>query len=155
MNQDKSCLVDTVRNDPSTRPPFFWHHIRPEAQQWGILEIWRNAGPATKPFFDLGRYPYNGAEYYGPNANWVTAWLLYSVFRSRDVRNNRNRRRDQQQQQRQHHARFTYAPIEQYAPSSSGFISASQHQYQYGYQQQQEAALRDVAKRYYDPVRNG
>jgi hypothetical protein len=24
--------------------------------------------------------------------NWVTMWLLYSVFRSRDVRNNRNRR---------------------------------------------------------------
>jgi hypothetical protein len=24
--------------------------------------------------------------------NWVTLWLLYSVFRSRDVRNNRNRR---------------------------------------------------------------
>lgn len=28
---------------------------------------------------------------YGPN--WVAGWLLYSVFRSRDVRNNRNRRR--------------------------------------------------------------
>lgn len=27
---------------------------------------------------------------YGPN--WVAGWLLYSVFRSRDVRNNRNRR---------------------------------------------------------------
>lgn len=27
---------------------------------------------------------------HGPN--WVTLWLLYSVFRSRDVRNNRNRR---------------------------------------------------------------
>ncbi len=24
--------------------------------------------------------------------NWVTLWLLYSVFRSRDFRNNRNRR---------------------------------------------------------------
>lgn len=28
---------------------------------------------------------------YGPN--WVAGWLLYSVFRSRDVRNNRNRRK--------------------------------------------------------------
>lgn len=87
MNQNTTYLLDSVRNDPSTRPPFFWHHIRPESQRWGIMEIWRNAGPATRPFFDRGIT--NGE--YGPN--WVAAWLLYSVFRSRDVRNNRNRRR--------------------------------------------------------------
>lgn len=69
------------------RPPFFWHHIRPERQRWGVLEIWRNAGPVTRPLFDRGAT--NGE--YGPN--WVTGWLLYSVFRSRDVRNNRNRRK--------------------------------------------------------------
>lgn len=87
MNSDTSDLVDNLRNDPSTRPPFFWHHIRPDRQRWGIIEIWRNAGPLTKPLFDRGAT--NGE--YGPN--WVTGWLLYSVFRSRDVRNNRNRRR--------------------------------------------------------------
>lgn len=87
MNRDTSDLLDSLRNDPSTRPPFFWHHIRPERQRWGIIEIWRNAGPVTRPLFDRGAT--NGE--YGPN--WVTGWLLYSVFRSRDVRNNRNRRR--------------------------------------------------------------
>lgn len=51
------------------------------------MEIWRNAGPLTRPLFDRGGT--NGE--YGPN--WVAGWLLYSVFRSRDVRNNRNRRK--------------------------------------------------------------
>lgn len=87
MNQDNSDLLDNLRNDPNMRPPFFWHHIRPERQRWGVMEIWRNAGPVTRPLFDRGAT--NGE--YGPN--WVTGWLLYSVFRSRDVRNNRNRRK--------------------------------------------------------------
>jgi hypothetical protein len=87
MNQDTSHLLDSVRTDPNTRPPFFWHHIRPDHQRWAIMEIWRNAGPLTRPLFDRGGT--NGE--YGPN--WVAGWLLYSVFRSRDVRNNRNRRK--------------------------------------------------------------
>jgi|SRR5436190_7531147 hypothetical protein len=87
MNRDNSDLLENLRNDPSVRPPFFWHHIRPERQRWGVMEIWRNAGPVTRPLFDRGA---TSGEY-GPN--WVTGWLLYSVFRSRDVRNNRNRRK--------------------------------------------------------------
>lgn len=87
MNQDNSYLVDNIRADPTTRPPHFWHHIRPEHQRWAILETWYSAGPQTRPLFDRGHT--NGE--YGPN--WVTGWLLYSVFRSRDVRNNRNRRK--------------------------------------------------------------
>ncbi|WEW57631.1 hypothetical protein PRK78_003098 [Emydomyces testavorans] len=85
MNQ--SDLLDNLRNNPDIRPPFFWHHVRPDRQQWGIVEIWRRAGPVTRPLFDRGVT--NGE--YGPN--WVTGWLLYSVFRSRDIRNNRNRRK--------------------------------------------------------------
>jgi len=87
MNQDTSNLLDNVRADPATRPPFFWHHIRPDRQRWAILEIWRNSTPLTRALFDRGAT--NGE--YGPN--WVSGWLLYSVFRSRDVRNNRNRRK--------------------------------------------------------------
>ncbi|KAJ5155210.1 hypothetical protein N7492_008013 [Penicillium capsulatum] len=87
MNQDNSFLIDNIRADPTTRPPHFWHHIRPENQRWAIMETWSNAGPQTRPLFDRGHT--NGE--YGPN--WVTGWLLYSVFRSRDVRNNRNRRK--------------------------------------------------------------
>jgi hypothetical protein len=87
MNQDTTNLLDNIRADPNMRPPFFWHHIRPDRQRWAILEIWRNAAPLTRPLFDRGIT--NGE--YGPN--WVAGWLLYSVFRSRDVRNNRNRRK--------------------------------------------------------------
>lgn len=87
MNQDTSHLLDSVRADPATRPPFFWHHIRPDCQRWAIMEIWRNAGPLTRPLFDRGG---TNGEY---RPNWVAGWLLYSVFRSRDVRNNRNRRK--------------------------------------------------------------
>ena len=87
MNQDTSHLLDSVRADPNTRPPFFWHHIRPDHQRWAIMEIWRNAGPLTRPLFDRGG---TNGEY---SPNWVAGWLLYSVFRSRDVRNNRNRRK--------------------------------------------------------------
>lgn len=87
LNQDTSHLLDDIRADPNTRPPFFWHHIRPDRQRWAVMEIWRNAGPLTRPLFDRG----GTSGEYGPN--WVAGWLLYSVFRSRDVRNNRNRRK--------------------------------------------------------------
>lgn len=87
LNQDTSSLLDNIRADPNTRPPFFWHHIRPDRQRWAVMEIWRNAGPLTRPLFDRG----GTSGEYGPN--WVAGWLLYSVFRSRDVRNNRNRRK--------------------------------------------------------------
>lgn len=88
MNQDNSNLLENLRSNPEIRPPFFWHHIRPDRQQWGILEIWNRAGPVTRPLFDRGIT----IGEYGPN--WVTGWLLYSVFRSRDIRNNRNRRKN-------------------------------------------------------------
>ncbi|KAF7586401.1 hypothetical protein BBP40_008938 [Aspergillus hancockii] len=93
LNEDKSNLLDSVAHDPSTRPPFFWHHIRPECQRWGIIEIEQNAGPLSRGIFARGA---TGGEY-GPN--WVAGWLLYSVFRSRDVRNNRNRRKGDDQGQ--------------------------------------------------------
>lgn len=88
MNTDPSNLLDSIRADPSTQPPYYWHNIRPECQRWGVLEIWRTSSPHTRPLFDLGAT--NGEH--GPN--WVAGWLLYSVFRSRDARNNRNRRRN-------------------------------------------------------------
>lgn len=87
MNLDTANLLDNVRADPATRPPFFWHHIRPDCQRWAILEICHNAPPLVRGLFERGAT--NGE--YGPN--WVAGWLLYSVFRSRDVRNNRNRRK--------------------------------------------------------------
>ncbi|KMQ47046.1 hypothetical protein HL42_2299 [Trichophyton rubrum] len=85
MHRSNSDLLDNYRADPNMRPPYCWHYIRPERQRWGVMEIWRNSGPVTRPLFDRGA---THGEY-GPN--WVTGWLLYSVFRSRDIRNNRHR----------------------------------------------------------------
>ena len=88
LNSDRSSLVEQQRLDASIRPPFFWHHIRPERRRQAIVDTWQHARPGSDPrrFFDLGAT----AGEHAPN--WVTLWLLYSVFRSRDVRNNRNRR---------------------------------------------------------------
>ncbi|KAF7712740.1 Uncharacterized protein PECH_001388, partial [Penicillium ucsense] len=121
LNQDTTHLLDTVRADPNTRPPFFWHHIRPDHQRWAIMEIWRNSGPLTRPLFDRGGT--NGE--YGPN--WVAGWLLYSVFRSRDVRNNRNRRKGES------------------AAGDSGLDKRTK----------QAEETTSKKKGYYDPVRNG
>lgn len=88
MNQDRSNLIDEKRNDLDCRPPFFWHHIRTERRRCGIWETWQQAPPGStaRDLFDRGQT--NGEH----APNWVTLWLLYSVFRSRDFRNNRNRR---------------------------------------------------------------
>ncbi|GCB23555.1 hypothetical protein AAWM_06440 [Aspergillus awamori] len=62
LNEDPSNLLDIYR---TTKPPYFWHHIRPERQRWGINEIARNASPLTRPLFARGM---TSGEY-GPN--WV------------------------------------------------------------------------------------
>ena len=88
MNQDRTNLIDERLGDAATQPPFFWHHIRPDRRRQAIMETWQRgqAGTITRRLFDCGAT--NGE--YAPN--WVTLWLLYSVFRSRDFRNNRHRR---------------------------------------------------------------
>ncbi|KAL5343700.1 hypothetical protein BJX70DRAFT_393757 [Aspergillus crustosus] len=110
LNEDPSNLLDAVAADPSTKPPYFWHHIKPDRQQWAIREIARNATPRTRPLFASG----DTSGEYGPN--WVAGWLLYSVFRSRDVRNNRNRRKgeDQGQPSRQLKQTDTGQPKKEY-----------------------------------------
>lgn len=88
LQADRNSLVDDRRSDPNTQPPYFWHHVTRERQQWAIVSTWQNAqvGTTARMLFDRGAT--NGEH--GPN--WVTQWLLYSVFRSRDTRNNRSRR---------------------------------------------------------------
>lgn len=88
INSDRTSLVDDKRNDNSITQPFFWHHIRPERRRQAIIDTWQQAKPGTvqRSLFDRGAT----TGEFGPN--WVTQWLLYSVFRSRDIRNNRNRR---------------------------------------------------------------
>ncbi|ETI25060.1 hypothetical protein G647_04430 [Cladophialophora carrionii CBS 160.54] len=88
LNADRSNLIDDKRNDASITTPFFWHHIRQDRRRQAIIDTWQQAKPGTvaRTLFDQGATTGEHAP------NWVTLWLLYSVFRSRDIRNNRNRR---------------------------------------------------------------
>lgn len=90
LNSKRDFLVEQQRQDSSIQPPFFWHHIRPECRRQAVIDTWQNArvGSQARRLFDMGATSGEHAP------NWVTLWLLYSVFRSRDVRNNRNRRGD-------------------------------------------------------------
>jgi hypothetical protein len=87
MKKDRTNLLDELINNPTVEPPFFWHQMKPERQRWAIEEVWRNGSPLTRPFYDRGAT----TGEHGPNA--VTRWLLYSVFRSRDDRNDRTKRK--------------------------------------------------------------
>lgn len=88
INRDRTNLKDEQQEDESIQPPFFWHHIREDRREAAVRQTWQNARPGSiqRHYFDLGLT--NGDH----RPNWVTLWLLYSVFRSRDIRNNRNRR---------------------------------------------------------------
>jgi hypothetical protein len=91
INADRSSLVEEQRNNQATKAPFFWHHIRPDRRRQAIMETWHGArrGTDQRRLFDCGQTDGEHAP------NWVTLWLLYSVFRSRDIRNNRNRRNEE------------------------------------------------------------
>ncbi|KAJ9611574.1 hypothetical protein H2200_004758 [Cladophialophora chaetospira] len=88
LNGDRTNLIDDKRTDSSITTPFFWHHIRQDRRRQAIIDTWQQAKPGTvaRSLFDQGATTGEHAP------NWVTLWLLYSVFRSRDIRNNRNRR---------------------------------------------------------------
>ncbi|PYH34528.1 uncharacterized protein BO87DRAFT_425774 [Aspergillus neoniger CBS 115656] len=140
LNESPSNLLENYK---ALKPPYFWHHIRPERQRWGINEIARNASPLTRPLFARGMT----TGEYGPN--WVAGWLLYSVFRSRDVRNNRNRRRGVIGVQGGEDGR---ASSPQMGVRHDGGASASVSVSAGG---SAGGAASSGKKEYYDPVRNG
>ena len=88
INTHRVNLIEDKQRDPTVNPPFYWHHVRPEVQRAAIREVWQRApaNSAARRLFDLGATDGEGAP------NWVTHWLLYSVFRARDDRNNRHNR---------------------------------------------------------------
>lgn len=88
INNSRSNLVDGKRTDPEVKSPFFWHHVRPEIREQAVRAVWQQAeaGTSVRKLFDLG------ATDGDLSPNWVTLWLLYSVFRARDDRNNRSKR---------------------------------------------------------------
>ena len=63
------------------RAPYKWDEISETAKHWEILTVVNNAGPHTRPYYNLGRYMTNVNE-----ENWVARWYLWHSFRYRFVR---------------------------------------------------------------------
>lgn len=89
LTASRQYLSAERRNDLNTKPPYSWHWIDRESQQRAVVELWQKApvGSIQRKHFDKGATSGEHAP------NWVTLWLLYSVFRSRDIRNNRSHAR--------------------------------------------------------------
>lgn len=62
------------------RAPYKWDEISETAKHFEILTVVNNAGPHTRPYYNLGRYVTNVNE-----ENWVARWYLWHSFRYRLV----------------------------------------------------------------------
>lgn len=67
--------------DSSVTAPYKWDEISETAKHAGILTVVNNAGPQTRPYYEMGRYMTNVNE-----ENWVARWYLWHSFRYRFVR---------------------------------------------------------------------
>lgn len=82
LSLSRDNLVENIRKDPSVQPPFAWDNLSETARHKEILNIYRNASPQTRRYYDVGAWRD------GPNEeNWVVKWCLWHVFRYRDNRN--------------------------------------------------------------------
>lgn len=73
-------------SEQNVQPPFSNAQLNETATHREILNIYQQARPETRSFYDMGRDT-DGIE----EENWVIRWLLWHVFRYRDNRN-KNRR---------------------------------------------------------------
>ncbi|KAJ8111636.1 hypothetical protein OPT61_g5818 [Boeremia exigua] len=86
LSRDERNLTDQSRADPSVTAPYKWDEISETAKHVEILTLVNNAGPHTRPYYEMGRYMTNVNE-----ENWVARWYLWHSFRYRDNRDNRAR----------------------------------------------------------------
>jgi len=86
LSRDERNLTEQSRANSSVTAPFKWDEISETAKHVEILTIVTNAGPQTRPYYEMGRYMTNVNE-----ENWVARWYLWHSFRYRDNRDNRSR----------------------------------------------------------------
>ncbi|KAJ4991904.1 hypothetical protein SVAN01_02499 [Stagonosporopsis vannaccii] len=86
LSRDERNLTDQSRADASVTAPYKWDEISETAKHFEILTVVNNAGPHTRPYYNMGRYMTNVNE-----ENWVARWYLWHSFRYRDNRDNRAR----------------------------------------------------------------
>lgn len=78
---DRNALLPSLRNDASVQPPYSVSQITETAMHRELLSIYENAGPETRPYYDLAHDTDPVAQ-----ENWVCRWVLWHVFRNRDQR---------------------------------------------------------------------
>lgn len=80
LSRDERNLTEQSRANSSVTAPFKWDEISETAKHVEILTIVTNAGPQTRPYYEMGRYMTNVNE-----ENWVARWYLWHSFRYRFV----------------------------------------------------------------------
>ena len=80
LSKDERNLTEQSRANSSVTAPFKWDEISETAKHVEILTIVTNAGPQTRPYYEMGRYMTNVNE-----ENWVARWYLWHSFRYRFV----------------------------------------------------------------------
>jgi hypothetical protein len=80
LSRNSLNLTDQSKENPAVRPPYKWDEISETAKHYEILTVVNNAGPHTRPYYNLGYYRTNVNE-----ENWVARWYLWHSFRYRFV----------------------------------------------------------------------
>ena len=80
LSRDERNLTEHSRLNASVTAPFKWDEISETAKHFEILTVVNNAGPHTRPYYEMGRYTTNVNE-----ENWVARWYLWHSFRYRFV----------------------------------------------------------------------
>ena len=81
----RAILKPEYASNPAVHRPYKWAHLDPATIDGAIAEIWSNAKPWPRHFYDRGHS--EDRRVY----NWVLKWLLWHVCRYRDWRNRKGK----------------------------------------------------------------
>lgn len=82
MTANREALLPRLQKDSSIKPPFFFGQIQESALRAEVVYIFHHARGPARTLFELGQETKDDCE-----ENWIIRWLLWHVFRYRDIRN--------------------------------------------------------------------
>ena len=80
MTGNREALAPAFKDNPAVEPPYTFSQLDEEAVNREIVYIYHHARPETKIMYGLGHDRDGDHE-----DNWIIRWLLWHVFRYRDV----------------------------------------------------------------------